>query len=98
MQASVITFTIRKDLVQPGGACWKPAAGAARDRKLPSGEASNEAVAVIATALNDDEMQQIFGSDFDHNYAVVEVTLTPRGGKPFDVHPDDFLLRSGQTG
>src|SRR5258708_38232149 len=74
------------------------AAAAARDRKLPSGEASNEAVAVIATALNDDEMQQIFGSDFDHNYAVVEVTLTPKGGKPFDVHPDDFLLRSDQTG
>jgi hypothetical protein len=74
------------------------AAAAARDRKLPSGEASNEAVAVTATALNADEMQQIFGSDFDNSYAVVEVTLTPKSGKPLDVHPDDFLLRSDQTG
>ncbi len=73
-------------------------AAAARDRKLPSGEASNEAVAVTATALNADELQQIFGSDFDNSYAVVEVTLTPKGGKPFDVHLDDFLLRSDQTG
>jgi len=74
------------------------AAAAAGDKKLRSGEGSNEAVEVTATALNADEMQQIFGSDFDNSYAVIEVTLTPKGGKPFEVHPDDFLLRSDQTG
>jgi len=29
---------------------------------------------------------------------VIEVTLTPKGGKPLDVHLDDFLIRSEQTG
>ena len=69
----------------------------ARDKKLPSGEASNEVVDVTATALDNDELQQIFGSDFEKAYVVIEVTLIPRGGKPLDVHLDDFLLRSDQT-
>jgi hypothetical protein len=74
------------------------ATAAAREKKLPSGEASNETVDVTATALNADEMQQIFGSDFRNSYAVIEVTLAPKSGKPFEVHLDDFLLRSDQTG
>jgi hypothetical protein len=69
----------------------------ARDKKLPSGEASNEVVEVTATALDTDELQQIFGSDFDKAYVVIEVTLIPRGGNPLDVQLDDFLLRSDQT-
>jgi hypothetical protein len=69
----------------------------ARDKKLPSGEASNEVVDVTATALDNDELQQIFGSDFEKAYVVIEVTLIPRGGNPLDVHLDDFLLRSDQT-
>jgi hypothetical protein len=73
------------------------AVASARDKKLPSGEASNEAVAVTATALNADELQQIFGSNFDNSYVVIEVTLTPKGGKPLDVSLDDFMLRSDQT-
>jgi hypothetical protein len=43
-------------------------------------------------------LRQTFGSDFGGIFTVVEITLTPRGGKPLDVHLDDFLLRSEQTG
>ncbi|HVW86438.1 MAG TPA: hypothetical protein VHB50_17250 [Bryobacteraceae bacterium] len=70
----------------------------AREKKLPSGDAANETVDAAVTALDSDELKQIFGTDFDNGYEVIEVTLTPKGGKPLDVHLDDFLLRSEQTG
>ncbi len=73
-------------------------AASARDKRLPAGDAANDLVAVNATVIDANELKQIFGSDFDNNFAVVEVTLTPKGGKPLDVHLEDFLLRSSQTG
>jgi hypothetical protein len=48
--------------------------------------------------LDSEQLKQIFGSDFDSAYSVIEVTLTPKGGKPLDIRMDDFLLRSDQTG
>jgi hypothetical protein len=69
-----------------------------KDKKLPSGDAMNEAVGVNASVLDADELKQIFGTDFDNMFSVIEVTLTPKGGKPLEVHLDDFLLRSEQTG
>jgi hypothetical protein len=68
------------------------------EKKPPSGEAGNEVVGVTATYLDADELKQIFGTDFDKMFSVVEVTLTPKGDKPLDVHLDDFLIRSEQTG
>ena len=70
----------------------------AKEKKLPSGEAANELVNVSATVMDSDQLKEIFGSDFDKAYTVLEVTLTPKGGKPLDVKIDDFLLRSEQTG
>jgi hypothetical protein len=70
----------------------------AGEKKLPSGEAANELVSVQGTVLDDDHLQQIFSSDFDHTFVVVEVTLTPKGDKPLDIRLDDFLLRSEQSG
>lgn len=70
----------------------------AGEKKLPSGEASNEAVGLEATVLADEQLQQIFSSDFSHMFVVVEVTLTPKGGKPLDIRLDDFLIRSEQSG
>jgi hypothetical protein len=70
----------------------------ARDKKLPSGDASNELVDAAGTVLDEDQMQQTFGTDFGKIFTIVEMTLTPRGDKPLDVHLDDFLLRSDQTG
>src|SRR5450432_3783021 len=69
-----------------------------REKKLPSGNASDERVSLSASALDSAELKQIFGSDFDNNFAVLEVTLTPKGDQPLDIHLDDFLLRSDQTG
>ncbi len=70
----------------------------ARDKKLPSGDASNDLVAAAGSILDEDQLQQTFGSDFGKIFTVVEMTLTPRGDKPLEVHLDDFLLRSDQTG
>jgi hypothetical protein len=69
----------------------------ARDKKLPSGDASNELVDAAGAVLDEDQLQQTFGTDFGKIFTVVEMTLTPRGDKPLDVHLDDFLLRS-ETG
>jgi hypothetical protein len=69
-----------------------------KDKKLPSGEASNEAVHIDATCLDAEQLKDTFGTDFDNMFSVVEVTLTPRGGKPLDVHLDDFLIRSESSG
>jgi hypothetical protein len=70
----------------------------AKDKKLPSGQASNDVVKIEATVLDSEELKQVFGSDFDNGYSVVEVTLTPNSGKTLDIRLDDFLLRSDQTG
>jgi hypothetical protein len=70
----------------------------AGEKKLPSGEAANDVVSIQANVLDDEHLQQIFASDFNHTFVVVEVTMTPKGDKPLDVHLDDFLLRSEQTG
>jgi hypothetical protein len=74
------------------------AAAWAGEKKLASGEVSNDRVQAVGTILDADAMQQTFGSDFNGMFTVVEITLTPKGGKPLDVHLDDFLLRSEQTG
>ena len=70
----------------------------ARDKKLPSGDASNDVVNAAGTVLDLDQLRETFGSDFGNTFTVIEMTLTPRGDKPLDVHLDDFLLRSDQTG
>ena len=69
-----------------------------KEKKLPSGEAGNDVVQILATALDSEQLKQTFGSDFNNGYAVIEVTLTPKGGKPLDVRLDDFLLRSDMSG
>ena len=70
----------------------------AADKKPPAGEASNDDVSLQATVLDPEQIQQIFASDFNKMFVVVEVTLTPKTGKSVDVHLDDFLIRSEQTG
>ncbi len=70
----------------------------AGEKKLPSGEAANEAVGLQATVLDDEQLQQIFSSDFSHMFVVVEVTLMPKSGKTLDIRLDDFLVRSEQSG
>ncbi len=74
------------------------ALSSAKDRKLPTGQASNDVVLLEASVLDSDAITQIFGSDFKGVYQVLEVTLTPKAGKTLDMKLDDFLLRSDMTG
>ena len=70
----------------------------ASDKKSPQGHGEDDSVAVTATLLSPEQLRDAVGSDFDNNYMVLEVQLTPKGGKPYLVHLDDFILRSEQSG
>jgi hypothetical protein len=70
----------------------------AADKKSPQGRGEDDAVAVTATLLNPDQVKQAVGSDFNNDYMVIEVSISPKGGKPYQVRPDDFILRSESSG
>jgi hypothetical protein len=69
------------------------AAMAAHAANPPAGRAADESVEVAAVFLDAAAVHQAAGSDFNNAYTVIEVTVTPKGDKPFSVQPDDFLLR-----
>jgi hypothetical protein len=58
-----------------------------------TGHAVDATVEVNALFLDLPAVQQAAGSDFKGAYTVIEVTITPKGDKPLEIKPDDFLLR-----
>jgi hypothetical protein len=70
----------------------------AADKKSPQGHEEDESVAITATLLSPGQLIQAVGSDFDNNYTVLEVRVIPKGGKPYPIHLDDFILRSESSG
>jgi hypothetical protein len=70
----------------------------AADKKSPQGQGEDESVAISATLLSPEQLREAVGSDFDNNYIVLEVRVAPKGGKPYLVHLDDFILRSESSG
>jgi hypothetical protein len=70
----------------------------AADKRSPQGQGEDESVAIAATVLSLDQLKDAVGSDFDNNYTVLDVRVTPKGGKAYLVHLDDFILRSEATG
>jgi hypothetical protein len=70
----------------------------ASEKKSPEGHGEDESVAITATLLGPQQLIDAVGSDFDNNYAVLDVRVTPKGGKPYLVHLDDFILRSESSG
>ena len=70
----------------------------AADKRLPQGRGENDAVAVSATLLPKEQLDQEFGTMFHGSFTVVEVRVTPKGGKPLEVKLDDFILRSQSDG
>jgi len=72
-------------------------AGAA-DKKSPQGHGEDDAVSVTASLVSPEQLRDAVGSDFGNQYSVVEVHLSPKGNKPYQVHLDDFILRSEQSG
>ncbi len=63
----------------------------------PMGSASNGTVEVAAVFQDAAAVKQLTGSDFTESFAVIEVTVTPRNGRQFEVQPDDFLMRVGSS-
>lgn len=59
----------------------------------PAGHASDDSVEIAAIVLDSYAVMQAAGSDLTVSYTVMEVTVTPRGGKSLELQPDDFLLR-----
>ena len=68
------------------------------DKKAPQGHGEDEAVALSATLLTPEQVKQAIGSDFNGDYLVIDVTVSPKGGKPYQVRSDDFILRSESSG
>lgn len=68
------------------------------DKKAPQGHGEDEAVAITATIVSPDRLRDDVGSDFNSNYTVLDVQITPKGGKPYAVHLDDFTLRDESNG
>jgi hypothetical protein len=74
------------------------AAPGAADKKSPAGQGEDESVAISATLLSAEQVKQAVGTDFNNDFTVLDVRLTPKGGKPYPVHLEDFILRSEMTG
>jgi hypothetical protein len=70
----------------------------AGEKKTPQGQGEDESVTITATVLSSEQLKQAVGSDFDSNYTALEVRIAPKGGKPYLVHLDDFILRSESSG
>jgi hypothetical protein len=70
----------------------------AGEKKSPQGQAEDDSVTIAATVLSPEQLKDAVGSDFDNNYTVLDVRVTPRGGKPYLIHLDDFILRSESSG
>jgi hypothetical protein len=70
----------------------------AKEKKDPQGSVEDESVAITATILSPEEVKDTFGTDFDNNFTVLSVNVAPKGGKPYEVRLDDFILRSESSG
>ena len=70
----------------------------AGEKKSPEGHGEDDSVAITATLLGPEQLIQAVGSDFNNEFIVLDVRLEPKGGKPYLVHLDDFILRSEQSG
>jgi hypothetical protein len=68
------------------------------DKKAPQGHGDDDAVSVTASIVSPEQLKQAVGSDFNSDYIVIDVNISPRGGKPYVVHLDDFTLRSEASG
>lgn len=66
----------------------------AGEKKPAQGHEEDESVAIAATVLPAEQVRQTFGKEISDDYTVVNVTVAPKGGKPYAVRFDDFILRS----
>ena len=71
-------------------------AAAAADKKPPQGHEEDASVGVTASIVSADQLRQEFGSEFK-DYIVIDVRISPKD-KSYQVHLDDFILRSESSG
>ncbi|MFN0100800.1 MAG: hypothetical protein ACKV2U_01790 [Bryobacteraceae bacterium] len=65
--------------------------------KRPPGQFENDRVLVESVIFADREsVKRMIGHDFDGSVAVVEITVTPRGGEALDVEREDWTLFSNK--
>lgn len=65
--------------------------------KRPPGEFENDRVRVESVVYADPEsVKKMIGHDFDGSVAVVELTVTPRGGEALDIEREDWTLFSNK--
>ncbi|HEU0119221.1 MAG TPA: hypothetical protein VFQ91_01765 [Bryobacteraceae bacterium] len=65
--------------------------------KRPPGQFENDRVSVESVVYADREsVKRMIGHDFDGSVAVVEMTVTPRGGEALDVEREDWILFSNK--
>lgn len=68
-------------------------------KELDPGHAANALIDIQATAIVDRQaIKGELGSDFDGQFTLVRITVTPKGDHPLWVRLDDFLLRSEKDG
>lgn len=70
----------------------------AGEKKPPQGTVEDDTVSISATVLNAFETIQAVGSDFDNDFTVLEVHITPKTDKPYDLQLSNFILRSEASG
>ncbi|MBI3683186.1 MAG: hypothetical protein HY235_22670 [Acidobacteria bacterium] len=69
------------------------------DKKPITGQGANDRMSLQAIAyITKDEVKQALGADPGASIVVLEVSVSPRGGKPVAISKDDFLLRSYKDG
>ena len=55
----------------------------AGEKKAPQGRGEDDSVAITATVVAPEQIRQMFGSDFDNNFTVLDVTISlQRTAKP----------------
>lgn len=65
--------------------------------KQPAGHFENDRIAIASTIhLGSEAVKRMIGHDFDGSVAVVEITITPRGGEPLDLEREDWTLFSNK--
>ncbi len=65
--------------------------------KRPPGNFENDRARVESVIYTDREsVKRMIGHDFDGSVAVVEITITPRGGEALDVEREDWTLFSNK--
>src|ERR1700730_2795219 len=70
----------------------------AGEKKAPQGRGEDDSAVITAVVVAPEQVRQMFGSDFDNNFTVLDVTISPKDGKAVAVRLDDFILRSESSG